>query len=122
MAKKILVVDDDAMNLRMAEFILGKASYEVIQAKSGKEALEILGTSSVDLILLDIAMPEMNGFETLEEIRKEDSLARIPVIFLTASTDEETIQVAEERNVNGIVNKPFLPPKLQGAVKEILGE
>ena len=66
MGNWILVVDDDAMNLRMAEFILNKNGYTVIKAESAKDAFDILKEKKVELILLDIEMPEMNGFEMME--------------------------------------------------------
>ena len=75
MSKRILLVDDDAMNLRMAQVILKKTPYEILSASSGAECLRLLGEQPVDLVLLDIEMPDMNGIETLEKIREAESLS-----------------------------------------------
>lgn len=82
MQKCILVVDDDVMNLKRTKLILEK-HYDLILAKSGEEALDKLKGESIDLVLLDIAMPGMNGIETFKHM-KEDGV-EVPVIFLTAS-------------------------------------
>lgn len=88
MQKCILVVDDDEMNLKRTKRILEK-EYNVILAKSGEEALGKLNDETVDLILLDIAMPEMDGLETFK--RMKGLSIDIPVIFLTASGDEDDV-------------------------------
>ena len=89
MGKIILVVDDDAMNLRMAELILKKKGYDVKKADSGQEALALLQHETVDLILLDVEMPVMNGIETLDAIRSRRELAELPIVFLSSSEDME---------------------------------
>ena len=88
MKKRILVVDDDSMNLARTKKILGK-EYDVVLADSGKKALEKLRDETVDLILMDIEMPKMNGFETFSRIK--DLGDEIPVIFLTASGMEDDV-------------------------------
>lgn len=115
---KILVVDDDAMNLRMAEFILQKKEYEVLKASSGAQALAILGQETVDLVLLDIEMPEMNGFETFEKLRANGVLT--PVMFLSASTEESIIQEALDMGAVDYVKKPFVPQVLYDQIEKIL--
>ena len=77
MSKHILVVDDDAMNVRMAEFILKQQQYQVLKASSGMECLEVLKNQPVDLVLLDIEMPGMNGMQTLEQIRGEERFLNV---------------------------------------------
>lgn len=122
MRKKILVVDDDAMNLRMAEFILGNGNYEVCKKESGMECLSYLETERPDLILLDIEMPVMNGIKTFEVIRENEELADIPVIFLTASADSETVLEAGRLGAMDYVKKPFLPEDLLSRVEKVLSE
>lgn len=121
MGKRILVVDDDAMNLRLAEKFLTKREYEVRKAESGKACLASLQEEPVDLILLDIEMPGMDGWETLRAIRAEEVFAKIPILFLSAS--EEVEQQAEEGKlpVEGFVKKPFMPPSLYAEVERVIG-
>ena len=118
--KRILVVDDDAMNLRMSTFILGQKEYEVITAASGQDCLDMLKTESVDLILLDVEMPEMNGIETLEQIRKQQAFCNLPVMFLTADTNEETMAAAERLGAVGYVKKPYIPQEFLEKVGNVL--
>lgn len=117
MSKLILVVDDDAMNLRMAEFILEREGYIVCKVESGMECLSYLKDNRPDLILLDIEMPIMSGIKTLEIIRENPELAKIPVMFLTAAADAETVMEAGNLGVIDYVKKPFLPEELSARVK-----
>ncbi|MBO5373326.1 MAG: response regulator [Lachnospiraceae bacterium] len=121
MSKKILVVDDDVMNLRMAEFILKQGNYEVCKAESGMECLLFLKEEKVDLILLDIEMPIMSGLKTFEIIKDNEDLAEIPVIFLTASADSDSVMEAGKLGAVGYVTKPFLPQDLMERVGKALG-
>ena len=109
MRKCILVVDDDVMNLKRTKLILEK-HYDLILAKSGEEALDKLKGESIDLVLLDIAMPGMNGIETFKHM-KEDGV-EVPVIFLTASGDEDDVVAAISLGAVNYLKKPFLPKDL----------
>ena len=84
MKKRILVVDDDKINLKITQMNLSDYGYEVFTADKGMEAIRLLRSQEVDLIVLDIEMPIVNGIRTLELIRKRPEMAEIPVIFLTA--------------------------------------
>lgn len=117
----ILVVDDDAMNLRMAEFILEREGYIVCKAESGMECLNYLKDNKPDLILLDIEMPVMNGIKTLEIIKANEDLAEIPVMFLTAAADVGTVVEAGNLGVVDYIKKPFMPDELAKRVKSALG-
>lgn len=109
MRKCILVVDDDVINLKRTKLILDK-HYDLILAKSGEEALDKLKGESIDLVLLDIAMPGMNGIETFKHM-KEDGV-EVPVIFLTASGDEDDVVAAISLGAVNYLKKPFLPKDL----------
>lgn len=109
MQRCILVVDDDKMNLKRTKMILEK-HYDVLLAESGEEALKMIRTEKIDLILLDIAMPNMNGIETFEHI-KEDKVD-IPVIFLTASGYEDDVMSAIRLGAVNYLKKPFYPQEL----------
>ena len=119
MQKRILVVDDDTMNLKRTKMILEKY-YDVLLAESGKEALEMIETEMVDLILLDIAMPQMNGIETFKHIK--NSTVKIPVIFLTASGYEDDVKTAISLGAVNYLKKPFFPKELLKRVELGLNE
>lgn len=105
----ILVVDDDSMNLARTRIILSD-EYDVILAESGAEALKLLGVQEVDLVLLDIDMPEMDGMETFRNMKKAGIKA--PVIFLTASGLEEDVVNAINLGAVNYLKKPFRPQEL----------
>ena len=117
---KILVVDDDFMNLRMAELILTKHEYEVIKVESGEKCLEYLKQNSVDLILLDVHMPKMDGFEVLKQLKADEKLVELPVIFLTADNDKKIEIRGLKEGASDFIIKPFIAEvMLQRVKKEI---
>ena len=118
MRKRILVVDDDIMNLRRTQMILEKF-YNVILAESGREALDEIKHKNFDLILLDIAMPQMYGLETFKRIK--ESNVDIPVIFLTASGYEDDVRTAISLGAINYLKKPFYPKELLKRVALALG-
>ena len=117
--KHILVVDDDATNLIFAQSILtNQGGYRVASARSGAQALSFLQKKIPDLILLDIKMPEMDGFETYSHIR--EMRASVPVVFLTSQSDPETEARCLESGALGLLDKPFVPQILLSRVRQIL--
>lgn len=119
----ILVVDDDEMNLRIAKMILErKLSCKVLTANNGLSTLETLRDHYVDLVLLDIMMPELNGIETLQKIRDDENLRDIPVMMLTASTEMENIKKTAALGITDYIRKPFMPAELVERVSKKLGE
>ncbi len=120
MSNRILVVDDDAMNLRMAEFILNKNGYVVYKAASGQEALEFIETESVDLFLLDIEMPGMDGFELMQVLQASEKWKKVPVIFLTADRSAETEEKCFEMGAVDYIGKPFIPAIMVKRIKRTL--
>lgn len=118
--KTILIVDDDEMILKMAEFILQQDGYDVVKCLSGMSCLEYLKYGQVDLILLDVEMPIMSGIQTLEILRSNEAFVNIPVMFLTASADVETVATASSLGAAEYVVKPFMPQELVERVKKIL--
>ena len=111
MSNWILIVDDDAANLRMASRILS-AETRVSCLKSGEEALKFLKENRPDLILLDIHMPGMDGFETIAAIKEQRDTADIPVIFLTADDDSRAETKGLEMGAMDFIKKPFVPEVL----------
>lgn len=117
-SKTILVIDDDNMNLKRMDFILkDEPLYKIIGVTTGNQALETLKTTPVDLILLDVKMPDMDGFETLALIKKEYS---IPVVFMTGDKDIETLQKASDLGAEDYITKPFLPLAIKEIIHSIL--
>ncbi len=106
-ATRILVVDDTIENIQVLGSILEQADYMLHIAQSGKQALEVLERVRPDLILLDIMMPEMDGFETCKRIKANPDTADIPVIFLTAKSEAEDVVKGFEMGVVDYVTKPF---------------
>jgi len=113
----ILIVDDVSRNLKLLGSILYEKEYEIAMADSGKEALRILTEVSPDLILLDIMMPDMDGYEVCSELKKNEMTANIPVIFLTAKHELEHIVKGVELGAADYVTKPFNAKELLSRVK-----
>lgn len=120
MSDWILVVDDDASNLKMASHILSGEKMRVSCLKSGEDALRFLQGNRPDLILLDIHMPGMDGFDTLAAIREDKDTAGIPVIFLTADDDSKTETKGLKAGAMDFIKKPFVPEVLLLRVRHTL--
>lgn len=112
MSDWILVVDDDTSNLKMANRILSGENLRVSCLKSGEDATKFLQENRPDLILLDVHMPGMNGFDTIAAIRGNKETADIPVIFLTADDDSNTEKKGLEAGAMDFIKKPFVPEVL----------
>lgn len=115
----ILVVDDDSANLMLAKKILGK-TYRIAAANSGETAFRYLERNRPDLILLDINMPQMNGFEAIKRLKGNEAYRSIPVIFLTADKSTETEKQCFQAGAVDFVGKPFVPDILISRVKRTL--
>ncbi len=116
----ILVVDDDVANLTVANRILSAEGMRVSCVKSGSSALKFLASNRPDIILLDVHMPEMDGFETLERIRANENTFDIPVIFLTADNDNDTETRCLRSGAMDFVTKPFMTEVLLLRINHIV--
>ena len=117
--KRILIIDDVATNLICASEVL-KDDYEVSMAKSGKQGLLMLKEMTPDLILLDINMPQMNGYEVLQKIKENPKLSDIPVVFLTAVTDRENEVKGLKMGAMDFIKKPYEPDVMKSRIDKIL--
>lgn len=117
--KKILIVDDSATNLQLVENAM-KDHFKLALAKSGEKAIKFLEKNQVDLILLDLLMPEMDGFETFEHIKKIPINANTPVVFLTADMDTENEIKGLKMGAMDFLRKPFVPEIMLNRVNHIL--
>ena len=116
----ILVVDDQYQNIELLEAYLVGQDYEIIKASSGKGALEKISSNKIDLILLDIMMPEMSGLEVLEKLRAQEKTKLIPVIMVTALKETEDKVKALEAGCDDFISKPVDKIELLARVKSIL--
>ena len=117
----IVVVDDDISNLKQAGRVLSKNNMRVTAIRSGKALLEFLRDNRPNLILLDVNMPEMDGFETMKKLQaQEEEVAEIPVIFLTGNDDEETERKGLEAGAIDFIKKPFVPEILVMRVGQVI--
>lgn len=120
MAKKhILIVDDVTTNLRFIGELL-KEEYSLSMARSGDQALKMLKKIDADLILLDVKMPKMDGIDVMEQLSKDESFSKIPVIFLSADGQEETQDKVYELGAADFIKKPFEPKDLLDRIKKAL--
>lgn len=114
--EKILIVDDKIANLDLLKQMLRPLGYEIFFATSGARALDIAASVHPDLILLDVMMPEMDGFETCRRLKQVDALRETPVIFVTARTDVEDLAKGFEAGAVDYVTKPVAQPEVHARV------
>lgn len=119
---KILVVDDIPANVQILSIHLTDEKYEVLEANSGTVALEILRSESVDLILLDVMMPEMTGLDVLAEMKKDPQLENIPVILVTANADDSNVAEGLDMGAFDYIIKPYSLVVLLARVRAALRE
>lgn len=118
--KKILIVDDEPNIVMALEYTFKKNNYQVFIARDGQEALDILKTNYPDVIILDIMMPMVDGYATLEQIKKEDNLKHTKVIFLSAKNKESDIEKGLSLGADAYMTKPFSIKKIVDQVSEFL--
>ena len=123
MAKgKILVVDDEIYIVHILDFSLGMEGYEVITALDGEQAIEQARNEKPDLIVLDIMMPKLDGYETCKILKSEKETRDIPVILLSAKGRNVDQKVGFEVGADDYITKPFSPRKLVERINSILGQ
>ena len=104
---QVLLVDDELMNRKVASKILKKEGFEVVEAVDGLEALERLKTYDIDIILMDLMMPNMDGYEATKIIKEDENLSSIPIIILSALSDKSAILKGLELGANEYLTKPY---------------
>lgn len=120
MKQKLLIVDDEPNIVMALEYAMRKKGYEVFVARDGSEALEILNTQTPHLVLLDIMMPNVDGYATLKHIKDRPTLADTKVVFLSAKNKEEDIAKGLELGADDYITKPFSMKKLMERVDELI--
>ncbi|TYP96276.1 response regulator receiver domain-containing protein [Tenacibaculum adriaticum] len=120
MGKKILIVDDEPNIVMTLEYTFKKQDFEVFIARDGSEALQILETNAPDVVLLDIMMPNVDGYQTLNYIKKKDSLKNTKVVFLTAKNKASDIEKGLKLGADKYLTKPFSVKKIVSEINELL--
>lgn len=118
--KAILIVDDEPTARTLLRLILVRAEYTVVEAVDGYEALKKLAKNAVDLVLLDVMMPGMDGIEVCEKIRAAEETAVVPILLLSAKTDVLSIRRGLSAGANQYLTKPISPDLLLRYVRESL--
>src|SRR5579859_77433 len=119
MARKILAVDDEKSIVRLVQVNLERAGYQVVTAFDGKEALAKIAADCPDMVICDVMMPYMDGFEVLNTLRKDPATRDLPFIMLTAKAMEADIFTGWKSGVHLYLTKPFSPPELLSFVRRI---
>ena len=118
--KKILIVEDDEKSLYLAKFILEKNSYEVIEARDGLEAVDKTSKAIPDLILMDMQLPVMDGYEATRRIKADEKLSKIPIVALTAYAMKGDQEKTFEAGCSGYIKKPIDPITFVEQVKKFM--
>ncbi|MCK5436860.1 MAG: response regulator [Desulfobulbaceae bacterium] len=116
--KKILIVEDDETSLYLARFILDKEGYDVIEARDGLEALDKIAKETPALILMDMQLPKLDGYEATRRIKADERLSKIPVIALTAYAMRGDREKTLEAGCSGYIEKPIDPTTFVEEVKK----
>jgi DNA-binding response OmpR family regulator len=117
----VLAADDDEDILGLVSFRLERAGYTVILARDGEEAFELAVSEQPDLAVLDVMMPKLDGFELTRRLRAEEATSRMPIILLTAKSQEADVQQGFDAGADDYIRKPFSPDELRVRVQAILG-
>ena len=118
--KKILLVDDSATTLMMEQMVLRGEAYTIVTAKNGREAVAVAAAERPDLILLDVVMPEMNGFEACRRIRQQEATRRVPIIMVTTKGEEQNVETGFESGCSDYITKPINGAELLTKVRSYL--
>lgn len=116
----ILVVDDEQDLLDLIEYNLRQEGYDVLKAENGRDGIQMAKEHMPDLVLLDIMMPQMDGIEVCDRMREDSTLSHIPIIFLTARSDEKTEIEGLNKGADDFITKPISTTKLVSRIKAVL--
>jgi DNA-binding response OmpR family regulator len=120
--KRILAVDDEPHILKLVAFSLKSGGYEVLEATDGLSAISVVQAEQPDLVLMDVMMPTLDGYEACRRLKADPATADIPVIMLTAKTQSTEHKTGYDVGAADYITKPFTPKDLVAHVRELLGE
>ena len=118
---RVLICDDDPVILRLLEVNLELEGYDVLTANHGEEAFEIASRELPDLVILDIMMPRLDGYQTCQKLKAQSSTEQIPVVFLSAKAQASDIEKGKSFGVSDYLTKPFDPNDLLDVVERLVG-
>jgi DNA-binding response OmpR family regulator len=118
--KRILVVDDEIYIVHILEFSLTMEGYTVLTASNGEEALKVIEQERPDLVVLDIMMPKLDGYEVCRQLRQDDRFSNLPVILLSAKGRPVDREAGLQAGADDYIAKPFSPRKLLEKIRELL--
>lgn len=121
MAKNIMTADDSASVRQMVSFTLKDAGYDVTEAVDGKDALNKLNGSNINMLITDLNMPNMDGIQLIREVRGQQQYRFMPIIMLTTESQDSKKQEGKSAGATGWIVKPFKPEQLVAVVKKVLG-
>ena len=119
MSKTVLTIDDSRTMREMLNHALVQAGYTVIQAVDGVEGLEVLQANGADVVITDINMPKMNGYEVIRALRENPAHRTLPILVLTTESDADKRKIAREAGATGWMVKPFDPDRLVQTVRKV---
>ena len=119
---RILVVDDDKLTVRMIQVLLENNCYEVTTARDGREGLDKAKTENLDLIILDVLMPEINGIRVCRTLKFDYRYKDIPIIILSTKGNDEDLKAGKEAGANAYIVKPYNADELLATVGELLAK
>jgi DNA-binding response OmpR family regulator len=117
----VLAADDDEDILELVAFRLERSGYTVLRARDGEEALRVALEAKPDLAVLDVMMPKLDGFELTRRLRADDATSNMPIILLTARSQDADVQAGFDAGADDYLRKPFSPQELRARVQAILG-
>lgn len=118
--KTVLVVDDEELWLQAAKRIIRNCGFRAVTVSSGEEALQSLRRQSVDVLIADVRMPVMNGFDLFQKVRENPKWKNLPIVFMSALDDYNAKKFARELGASGYIEKPYTAEDLQHAMEEML--
>lgn len=116
----ILFIDDDPEIVQIVHLILRSRNYEVLEATRGSEGIDLAKRETPDLILLDIMMPGIDGYEVYERLRRDEKTKDVPIVFVTAKARQEYVEQGLVLGAEGYLTKPFTPGQLLDTIRDIL--
>ena len=121
MTPTVLVIEDDPRSVRLMELILGSQGYEAVMARNGREGLDAVRRQRFDVILLDLMLPEVDGFEVLRQLQGDPDLANVPVIITSARARPTTKEQAAKLGADFYLTKPYRKAELLDVIKSLIG-
>ncbi len=120
MTSIVLVVDDEDMTRKLLRLMLERDGFTILEAEDGQQALEVIAESKPDIVILDVMMPNMDGFTTCQELRSQPETADLPIILLSARTQAEAVRTGLQSGADRYMTKPISKPELVQTITDLL--